>query len=184
MRIPKQIVDAHNFKDGEFLSLVETPAGFAAERYSVGLNDGWVSGRAEIERHLESQISSKIRWEHHADHVSGVNVRTAYDDLRFKYLLLPVWISSFKYNDKVYSFMVNGQTGRVGGKSPVSPWRVAAAVAIAVAAIGSMWYFFTAEPEPTPALQYEYPMQRQQSQIPVGNYGHIYVVPVRPMQRY
>ena len=34
MRIPKQIVDAHNFKDGEFLSLVETPAGFAPKKCS------------------------------------------------------------------------------------------------------------------------------------------------------
>ncbi len=36
MRIPKQIVDAHNFKDGEFLSLVETPAGFATEKMLRG----------------------------------------------------------------------------------------------------------------------------------------------------
>ena len=159
-------------------------AGFAAERYSVGLKEGWEHGRSDIARHLEAQISSKIRWEHHADHVSGVDVRTAYDDLRFKYLLLPVWLSSFKYNDKVYNFMVNGQTGRVGGKSPVSPWRVAAAVAIATGIIGSAWYFLTAQPQPSPAVEYQYPVRRQQSQIPVGSYGHIYVIPAQPAQRY
>ena len=57
MRIPKQIVDAHNFKDGEFLSLVETPAGFAAEKMLRGrrynpekLHDGWntLEGGEEI----------------------------------------------------------------------------------------------------------------------------------------
>jgi len=148
------------------------------------LKEGWEHGRSDIARHLEAQISSKIRWEHHADHVSGVDVRTAYDDLRFKYLLLPVWLSSFKYNDKVYNFMVNGQTGRVGGKSPVSPWRVAAAVAIATGIIGSAWYFLTAQPQPSPAVEYQYPVRRQQSQIPVGSYGHIYVIPAQPAQRY
>ena len=159
-------------------------AGFVAERYSIGLQEGWDTAQRTIQSHLRSDIQSYIRRHWNADRADSVHFSTLYSNITYKYLLVPVWISSFKYNDKVYSFMVNGQTGRVGGKSPVSPWRVAAAVAIAAAAIGSMWYFFTAEPEPTPALQYEYPMQRQQSQIPVGNYGHIYVVPVRPMQRY
>ena len=32
IRIPKQIVAAHNFKDGEILSLEETQSGFVAEK--------------------------------------------------------------------------------------------------------------------------------------------------------
>ena len=32
IRIPKSIVDAHNFKDGEVVSLQETPNGFTAEK--------------------------------------------------------------------------------------------------------------------------------------------------------
>ena len=30
------------------------------------------------------------------------------------------WISSYKYKEKVYQFMVNGQTGKVSGKTPIS----------------------------------------------------------------
>ena len=44
--------------------------------------------------------------------------------MTYKYLMLPLWLSSFKYRDKQYQFMVNGQTGKVGGKYPISPWKV------------------------------------------------------------
>ena len=46
--------------------------------------------------------------------------------------MLPVWMSAFKYKDKTYQFVVNGQSGKVGGKYPISPWRVAIAVIIAI----------------------------------------------------
>ena len=37
--------------------------------------------------------------------------------------MLPIWLSSFRYKEKIYRFMVNGQTGRVGGNAPISPLR-------------------------------------------------------------
>lgn len=36
----------------------------------------------------------------------------------------PVWLSSYTYRGKIYRFMVNGETGRVAGKAPVSPLKV------------------------------------------------------------
>lgn len=124
-------------------------AGYAAERYSIGLNDGWEQGREEIHDHLERQVEQKIRSECRADTVANVNVQTSYDDLKFKYLLLPVWLSSFRYNGKVYNFMVNGQTGRVGGKSPISALRVAIAVLLTAALIGGAWYFINKRSAPS-----------------------------------
>ena len=50
----------------------------------------------------------------------NLKVETVFSGLTYKYLLLPVWISSYKYKDKVYQFMVNGQTGKVSGKTPIS----------------------------------------------------------------
>ncbi|MDY3211470.1 MAG: hypothetical protein SOX02_00550, partial [Pyramidobacter sp.] len=54
----------------------------------------------------------------------------------------------FRYNGKVYNFMVNGQTGRVGGKSPISALRVAIAVLLAAALIGGAWYFINKKSAP------------------------------------
>lgn len=95
-------------------------AGFTAERYSLGLNDAWKIAMNSIRDHLKQQISGKIKGEHNADHVRQLRLETEYDNITYKYLLLPIWISHFKYNDKVYQFMVNGQTGKVAGKTPLS----------------------------------------------------------------
>lgn len=95
-------------------------AGFGAERYSIGLKSAWDSAKASIKYKLDSKITSKILSDHNANHVKDLNVKTVYSKLTYKYLMLPVWCSSFKYNGKVYQFMVNGQTGKVYGKTPVS----------------------------------------------------------------
>ena len=34
--------------------------------------------------------------------------------------MLPVWFMTYKYQDKMYEFAVNGQTGKVVGKLPLS----------------------------------------------------------------
>lgn len=95
-------------------------AGFVSERYSIGLKDAWEKAKISIKSKLRRHIEKDIRQEHHADHVRNVSLSTNFSNITYKYLLLPVWISTFKYNDKVYQFMVNGQTGKVSGKTPIS----------------------------------------------------------------
>lgn len=123
----------------------EYVAGFLSERYSIGLQDGWSQAKREISNHLNAQITSKIRWEHNADVVSNLHFSTTHDDITYKYLMLPIWLSSFRYKEKVYRFMVNGQTGRVGGDAPISPLRVTIAVILSIIAIAIIWYFFMSE---------------------------------------
>ncbi|PJO43198.1 hypothetical protein [Lysinibacillus xylanilyticus] len=123
----------------------EYVSGFLSERYSIGLQDGWSQAKGEISNHLNAQITSKIRWEHNADVVSNLNFSTTHDDITYKYLMLPIWLSSFRYKEKIYRFMVNGQTGRVGGDAPISPLRVTIAVILSLIAITIIWYFFMSE---------------------------------------
>jgi DNA-directed RNA polymerase subunit RPC12/RpoP len=46
-------------------------------------------------------------------------------------LLLPVWIMAYRYRDRVFRFLVNGQTGQAAGQAPVSWKKILGAVAIA-----------------------------------------------------
>ncbi|MEB2281941.1 hypothetical protein LAV73_18395 [Lysinibacillus xylanilyticus] len=123
----------------------EYVSGFLSERYSIGLQDGWSQAKREISDHLNTQITSKIRWEHNADVVSNLHFSTTHDDITYKYLMLPIWLSSFRYKEKIYRFMVNGQTGRVGGDAPISPLRVTIAVILSLITIAIIWYFFLSE---------------------------------------
>ncbi|MBO4423427.1 MAG: hypothetical protein J5879_08300 [Clostridia bacterium] len=107
-------------------------AGFAAEKYSVGLKAAWERAKNSIVNILRSNITKKIKRENNADHVDKLKTKSNFYDIKYKYILAPVWISSYKYKNKVYNMMVNGETGRISGKSPVSALRVALAIIIAL----------------------------------------------------
>ena len=72
---------------------------------------------------------------HHADSVSRVTFSTAYSKVTYKYVLAPIWIANFKFKEKVYNIVVNGQNGQVKGEAPVSPLKIAIAIIIAIAVI-------------------------------------------------
>lgn len=108
-------------------------AGFISERYSIGLKDAWEKAKCMIKTLLSKKITQKIKNENFADRVDSLNVQTIHENITYKYLLLPVWISSFQYKGKTYQFIVNGQTGKVGGKVPVSVLRVTVAALIGLA---------------------------------------------------
>ena len=42
-----------------------------------------------------------------------------------KYVLLPVWMLNTKYNGKLYTFAMNGQTGKIVGTLPICKKRTA-----------------------------------------------------------
>jgi len=108
----------------------------------VGLSDAWVKAQAEIREKLANDIREKVAREYRTNHVDSVRFHTDYRNVTYKYLLLPVWMSSYTYKGKTYRFMVNGRSGRVGGKYPVSPLRVAIAVLLGLGAVALFAYLF------------------------------------------
>jgi DNA-directed RNA polymerase subunit RPC12/RpoP len=112
-------------------------SGFFAERYSISLEDGWTFGIKIIDDSLKSEITGKIG----GDQVRFLNVDTAYNSITYKHILLPIWLSSYQYQTKVYHFMVNGQNGIVHGDFPKSPWKIAGAVLLTLTIILIIAYF-------------------------------------------
>ena len=115
-------------------------AGFIAERYSIGLKEGWGTAQQKIQSDLRSSIADYVKRHWHADRADKVKFSTVYENITYKYLLVPVWLSSFTYKDKIYQFAVNGQTGKVGGDAPVSAWRVILAILIGAGIIAGLYY--------------------------------------------
>ena len=109
-------------------------SGFKAERYSVDLKTGWETAKERLSVTIKDGIVSQIN----ADEVQNVKFKTSYSHKKYKHILLPLWFSSFKYKKKTYSYMINGQTGRVDGNSPLSPWKVTLLILIitAIACLG------------------------------------------------
>ena len=99
----------------------EYVSGFQAEAYQVGLRDGFPIARQVI----DEQIASAIRSDIGGDHQRILHVDARYSDIKFKHVLLPVWVSAYRYRDKAFRFIINGQTGEVSGESPKSWWKIA-----------------------------------------------------------
>lgn len=110
-------------------------SGFVAEKYGIGLKDGWERGKVIIRDRLAHNITRKIG----GDEVRFLKVRTSYDKMTYKHTLLPLWVSGYYYQGKLFNFIVNGQSGEVHGEAPVSPWKVAGTVA---AVLFVIWILF------------------------------------------
>lgn len=93
-------------------------AGFSAERYSCGLDDSWEIAKEQVVQDLKSRVRNMYP---SADRVDYINVYPVYSDTKFKYTLLPLWTSAYRYKGKDYGAVVNGRSGTIVGKAPLSP---------------------------------------------------------------
>lgn len=106
-------------------------SGFRAESYQISLADGFEVARGIMDGRIRESICRDIG----GDHQRIASVKTGYDKITFKHILLPVWLSAYRYMDKVYRILINARTGEVQGERPFSPWKITAAIAAAVAII-------------------------------------------------
>jgi len=96
-------------------------AGWKAEEYAIDLKQAWQQAQATIESTQQNRCSSDVPGDTHR----SLRVSNRFGDETFKHVLLPLWISAFRYGSKVYRFLVNGQTGEVVGKAPWSAAKLA-----------------------------------------------------------
>jgi hypothetical protein len=106
-------------------------SGFRAETYQVGLRDAYAKAQGE----MAAAIDAAVRRDIGGDHQDVQHVDTAYSRTTFKHVLLPIWISSYRFGDKTFRFLVNARTGEVTGDRPYSWIKIAAATAAAVLAL-------------------------------------------------
>lgn len=106
---PWNLQSLEPFKD-DFLS------GHQAERYSVSLIDGY--GQAKLV--MADYITSLIRRDIGGDHQRISWQQTQHVAVTFKHTLLPIWIANYRYREKLFQVLVNGESGRVAGDRPYS----------------------------------------------------------------
>jgi len=115
----------------------EFVSGYLAEAYQVGLREGFPIAKQQI----DAEVYGLVRRDIGGDQQRVRHVATRYTEVRFKHVLLPVWISAYRFRDKTYRFLVNGQTGEVAGDSPVSWQKVTWLVIVAVICFVLILYF-------------------------------------------
>ncbi len=109
-------------------------AGFHAEEYAVGLEEGW----QRAEQRVRGQQDDKCKRDIPGDTHRSFQSQHRFDAQTYKHVLLPLWIAAYRYQDKTFRFLVNGQTGEVQGEAPTSWLKVAMVIAIVVAIIAGI----------------------------------------------
>ena len=99
-------------------------SGFRSETYQLDPEQGFLKAAEQT----VSTIDSSIRDDIGGDEQRIDSTDTDYLDKAIKYLMLPVWVSAYKYNNKVYQFTVNASTGEVIGQRPLSALKITLAV--------------------------------------------------------
>jgi LSD1 subclass zinc finger protein len=116
--------------DDQYLS------GFRTESYEIDLESGFNLAKNV----MEPAIREKIRRDIGGDHQRISSLSTTYNNITFKHILLPVWISAYRYKTKVYRFMINGRTGEVQGERPWSWVKITLASLAASAFIAGIYF--------------------------------------------
>ena len=98
-------------------------SGFFADKYDVPASAGEERIRQRVGKSMDDLIQSTF--------LGYATVIPASRQLQIRqsgarYILLPVWILNTRYQDKTYTFAMNGQTGKMTGSLPICPKRSAA----------------------------------------------------------
>jgi DNA-directed RNA polymerase subunit RPC12/RpoP len=107
-------------------------SGFRAESYQISLQQGFEVAK----KIMEPAIASSIMRDIGGDEQQINSSQTNYGDITFKHVLLPVWLSAYRFRDKIYRILVNARTGEVQGERPYSAWKIAGAVVLGLLVIG------------------------------------------------
>ena len=111
-------------------------AGFSVEAYQLGLQPAFEQARVRFSARIEAAVRRDIGGDDQRVH----RVDTAYDAIRFRHLLLPVWLYSYRWQGRLMQVVVNGQNGAVAGERPWSGWKIAGAVlGLGLLALGLWW---------------------------------------------
>ncbi len=104
-------------------------AGWQAHAYDITLPQAWETGKADMRDKAKEACYADI----HSSHVRNFTMTADFADEAWRYLLLPVYLTAYKFEDKVFQVMINGQTGAVAGQKPVAWWKIWLAVAAILA---------------------------------------------------
>lgn len=110
--------------------------GFSVEIYNRSIKDGFEKASSVMDEHMDNLAREDIGGDKQKVH----NLNVDFSKITFKHILLPIWISSYRFNKKTYQFIVNGQNGSVKGERPWSVAKIIFAIFL-VAAIAAGIFF-------------------------------------------
>lgn len=95
----------------------------------------------KVTREEHDRLKSRLHARY--DEVRFFRADTTIDNIYNTYCYVPVWANHYKYKNKDYHCYINGQTGKVYGKSPKSFWKILFFILGLAGAVGFLAWFFS-----------------------------------------
>lgn len=91
-------------------------SGFVTEKYTISLKEGHHQSFQEAKNIAYNWIRQDIGGD--TQRIDHANIKLSEET--FKHILLPVYVSTYRFGGKDYHFYINGQTGVISGIRPYS----------------------------------------------------------------
>lgn len=90
-------------------------AGFHARAYDLPLEKAWEVARQE----MREATREACRDQASTSQIRSFSMNLDFSDESWRYVLLPVYVAAYRYEEKVFQVIINGQTGAITGQRPV-----------------------------------------------------------------
>lgn len=114
-------IEPYNYNDAKDFSMSYL-SGFFADKYDVDKAAVFPRIRSRAAEAAKNVIRNSIVG---YDRVSARSENYRILNTKWQYMLLPVWFMTYRYNGEVYSFAINGQTGKLAGTPPLDKKKLA-----------------------------------------------------------
>jgi hypothetical protein len=95
-------------------------SGHVVEHYRVVLLDAQQHAQDQMHAKLEAMCADQVPGDTHRN----LQINPQYSGRTFKHVLVPVWLLTYNFGAKTFQVLVNGYTGQIAGKYPLSVWKI------------------------------------------------------------
>jgi hypothetical protein len=106
-------------------------SGHVVEHYKVVLIEAAERSQQQMQAALEQLCARQVP----GDTYRNLRIFPNYSGRTFKHVLVPVWLLGYNYGARAFQVIVNGYTGKMAGKYPISVWKVLLVVLLVIAGV-------------------------------------------------
>ena len=117
----------------------EALAGFAAEKYTVGIDEAFNYLKSGA---IKNNIEYAARKNESADCYQKLQLSTEYSDVKYKLVLVPMWLTACVYRGQVYNVAASGHSNRGNCNRPVSTLKIVLLILIILGIFGAPFIFY------------------------------------------
>jgi len=99
-------------------------SGWVVEQYQIDLVAAAQNSRDIMERKTRALCSEEVP----GDTQRNLDVASIFSGQTFKHILVPIWLIAYTYGSKTFQVVVNGYTGSIAGRHPLSWIKITLAV--------------------------------------------------------